>query len=170
MSASGLGPDGPAKQESLEKLFGTVFGLAEEIASQITRDHVETRLRRTLQEAGHHQEEKPAGNAEQRSRAAKASRNDQPVAELASRAANGDQNAWNEIVERYSPLILSICRRHGLGRADTTDVAQIVWLRLVEHLASLRDPAALPGWLAITTHRECLRIQRKRWPGRLEQG
>lgn len=169
MSASGLGPDSPVKQEPLENMFGTVFGLADEIASQITRDHVETRLRRTLQEAGHQQEEKPAGNAEQRGRAAKAPPNDQPVAELASRAANGDQNAWNEIVERYNPLILSICRRHGLGRADTTDVAQMVWLRLVEHLASLRDPAALPGWLATTTNHECLRILRGRWPGWLEQ-
>ena len=170
MNASGLGPDSPVKQEPLERLFGTVFGLADEIASRITRDHVETRLRRTLQEAGHHQEENAAGKAGQRSRAAKVPGTDQSAAELASRAANGDQNAWNEIVERYNPVILSICRRHGLGRTDTTDVVQTVWLHLVEHLASLRDPAALPGWLAITTNRECFRILRGRWPGRLEQG
>jgi RNA polymerase sigma factor (sigma-70 family) len=35
-----------------------------------------------------------------------------------------------------------------------------VWLRLVEHLAALRDPAALPGWVATTTQRECVRVRR----------
>jgi RNA polymerase sigma factor (sigma-70 family) len=32
-----------------------------------------------------------------------------------------------------------------------------VWLLLVEQLGKLREPAALPGWLATTTQRECLR-------------
>jgi RNA polymerase sigma factor (sigma-70 family) len=41
--------------------------------------------------------------------------------------------------------------------ADTQDVGQKVWLQLVDQIASLRDPAALPGWLAATTRRECLR-------------
>ena len=35
-----------------------------------------------------------------------------------------------------------------------------MWLRLVEQLAALRDPAALPGWLATTTQRGCLRVLR----------
>jgi DNA-directed RNA polymerase specialized sigma24 family protein len=35
-----------------------------------------------------------------------------------------------------------------------------VWLRLVEQLTRLRDPAALPGWIATTARRECLRAQR----------
>jgi RNA polymerase sigma factor (sigma-70 family) len=35
-----------------------------------------------------------------------------------------------------------------------------VWLRLLEHLSDLREPAALPGWIATTAHRECLRMIR----------
>jgi RNA polymerase sigma factor (sigma-70 family) len=31
---------------------------------------------------------------------------------------------------------------------------------LVNHLGNLRDPAALPGWLATTTRRECGRVRR----------
>ena len=46
MSASGPGYDGPDEQESLEELFGTVFDLAGEIASRISQDQVEARLRR----------------------------------------------------------------------------------------------------------------------------
>ena len=63
-------------------------------------------------------------------------------------------------MERYAPLIWSICRRHRLGGADANDVGQSVWLQLVEHLGTLRDPAALPGWLATTTRRECGRVLR----------
>ena len=77
---------------------------------------------------------------------------------LVVRAAGGDQSAWNEIVERYAPLLWSIGARFQLIRADREDVAQSVWLLLVEQLGKLREPAALPGWLAITTHRECLRV------------
>src|SRR5215469_8859766 len=79
---------------------------------------------------------------------------------LVTRARNGDKQAWDELVERYSPLIWSICRRYQLGRADAEDAGQSVWLQLVDQLASLRDPAALPGWLATTTQRECGRILR----------
>jgi RNA polymerase sigma factor (sigma-70 family) len=74
--------------------------------------------------------------------------NDQPVTDLVTRARNGDSKAWDELVERYAPLIWSICRRHRLADADARDV----------QLGTLRDPAALPGWLATTTRRECGRV------------
>ena len=77
-----------------------------------------------------------------------------------TRARNGDRQAWDQLVDRYAPLVWSICRRHRLEAADTQDAAQTVWLNLVDHLDSLRDPAALPGWLATTTRRECGRILR----------
>ena len=82
------------------------------------------------------------------------------ISELVSRARGGDRQAWDALVERYAPLIWSICRRHRLGRADADDVAQSVWMRLVDQLNRVRDPAALPGWLATTTRRECVRVLR----------
>jgi RNA polymerase sigma factor (sigma-70 family) len=91
-------------------------------------------------------------------------RNDPQVIELVTRAATGEQSAWDALIERYSPLIWSICRRWQLDRADTEDVSQAVWLRLVEQLPKLRDPAALPGWLATTARRECSRIRRVQSP------
>ena len=63
-------------------------------------------------------------------------------------------------MERYAPLIWSICRRHRLEAADAADAAQNVWLKLTDQLDNIRDPAALPGWLATTTRRECGRILR----------
>jgi RNA polymerase sigma factor (sigma-70 family) len=83
-----------------------------------------------------------------------------PVTGLVNRARAGDKQAWDALVERYAPLIWSICRRYQLDGADAADVSQTVWLHLVDHLGYLRDPAALPGWLATTTRRECGRAVR----------
>ena len=80
------------------------------------------------------------------------------VTDLVTWARNGDRRAWDLLIERYSPLIWSICRRHRLGDDDAKDVGQSVWLKLFEQLDKVRDPAALPGWLATTTRRECLRV------------
>lgn len=87
-------------------------------------------------------------------------RDDPSVAALVARAAVGDQGAWNALVERYAPLVWAICARYRLSSQDVEDVGQTVWLRLIEQLANLREPAALPGWLATTTQRECLRVLR----------
>jgi RNA polymerase sigma factor (sigma-70 family) len=86
-------------------------------------------------------------------------RDDPQVIDLVTRARNGEQAAWDALIERYSPLVWSICRRWQLDRTDAEDVGQAVWLRLLEQLDNLRDPAALPGWLATTTKRECYRVQ-----------
>jgi RNA polymerase sigma factor (sigma-70 family) len=86
-------------------------------------------------------------------------RDDLVVTSLVTRARNGEAQAWDALVERYAPLIWAICRRYRLSGADAEDVGQHVWLQLVDHLGNIRDPAALPGWLATATRRECARVQ-----------
>ena len=85
-------------------------------------------------------------------------RDDPQVVALVTRASGGDQDAWHELVDRYAPLVYTICTRYRLSNHDIEDVGQNVWLLLVEQLGKLREPAALPGWLATTTARECLRV------------
>jgi RNA polymerase sigma factor (sigma-70 family) len=82
------------------------------------------------------------------------------VTDLVTCAKGGDRQAWDALIERYAPLIWSICRKYRLDRADTEDVGQSVWLQLVNQLDKIYDPAALPGWLATTTRRECGRVIR----------
>ena len=77
------------------------------------------------------------------------------VGTLVQASAKGDEAAWNALVRRYAPLVLAVIRNYQLAAADVQDVSQTVWLRLVEHLADLRAPEALPGWLVTTTQREC---------------
>jgi RNA polymerase sigma factor (sigma-70 family) len=83
------------------------------------------------------------------------------VSLLIAHSAAGDEQAWNELVRRYAPLVMAVIRSHRLGAVDAQDVSQTVWLRLVEHLTHIREPEALPGWLVTTTQRECGRHVRQ---------
>jgi RNA polymerase sigma factor (sigma-70 family) len=80
------------------------------------------------------------------------------VGDLVARARAGDERAWGDLIARFAPLVMSVCRRHHLGDADTLDVAQGVWLTLLEHLDDIREPNAVAGWIATTARRECLHL------------
>jgi RNA polymerase sigma factor (sigma-70 family) len=82
------------------------------------------------------------------------------VSDLVTRAKQGDEQAWDALVDRYAPLVWSICRRHQLDDAGAGDVGQRVWLQLLSKLDTVRDAAALRDWLATTTQRECGMIRR----------
>jgi RNA polymerase sigma factor (sigma-70 family) len=85
---------------------------------------------------------------------------DDDVVLLVRDAAAGDQRAWDLLVDRYQGLVWSVIRGHRLSGADAADASQTTWLRLVEHAATLKDPARVGAWLATTARRECLRILR----------
>jgi RNA polymerase sigma factor (sigma-70 family) len=87
---------------------------------------------------------------------------DNPVTELVAAALHGDHVSWNRIVDRYTPLLLSVIRRHRLQGDDAEDVVQTVWLRLVEKLEGIREPEALPGWIVTTARNECLHVIKAR--------
>ena len=82
------------------------------------------------------------------------------VGQLVRAAAGGDQAAWNRLVERFNGLVWSVTRAHRLGAADSSDVVQTTWLRLVENLGRVQEPERVGAWLATTARRECLRTLR----------
>ncbi len=84
------------------------------------------------------------------------------MARLVNEAANGNQAAWDQLVEAFSGLVWSVVRANGLFGADAADVSQTVWLRLVEHLDRLREPERAGAWLATTARHECFRVLRRR--------
>jgi RNA polymerase sigma factor (sigma-70 family) len=75
-------------------------------------------------------------------------------------ATKDDEEAWRQLIDRFQPLIESIARRHRLAPSDAQDVSQYVWMQLLDHGNSLREPRALPGWIATTTKRRCYEILR----------
>jgi len=84
------------------------------------------------------------------------------LTETVEAARGGDREAWNRLVERYMPLVLSVAGRYRLNPDDVADVSQALWLRLVEHLDQIREPRALPGWIVTTTTNEALRLLKTR--------
>jgi RNA polymerase sigma factor (sigma-70 family) len=83
------------------------------------------------------------------------------TATLLARAAQGDQRAWNELVDEHSRLLWSVARSFRLDAADANDVVQTTWLRLLEHLDRIEDPTRLIGWLVTTARREAMRVLRR---------
>jgi RNA polymerase sigma factor (sigma-70 family) len=79
------------------------------------------------------------------------------VAGLVGHAAAGDRWAWERLVEQYNQLIWAMTRDFRLVESDAADVVQITWLRLLEHIDRLKQPARVGSWLAATARRECLR-------------
>jgi RNA polymerase sigma factor (sigma-70 family) len=79
------------------------------------------------------------------------------VALLVRRAADGDHQAWERLVDKYARLIWAMTRDFKLAESDAADVFQATWLRLLEHIDRLERPARVGSWLAVTARHECLR-------------
>jgi RNA polymerase sigma factor (sigma-70 family) len=79
------------------------------------------------------------------------------IAQLVRRAAEGDHWAWERLVDQYARLIWAITRDFKLAESDAADVFQATWLRLLEHIDRLEQPARVGSWLAATARNECLR-------------
>jgi RNA polymerase sigma factor (sigma-70 family) len=79
------------------------------------------------------------------------------IALIVRRAAEGDQRAWERLVDQYARLIWAITREFKLVESDAADVAQATWLRLLEHINRLERPDRVGSWLATTARHECLR-------------
>jgi RNA polymerase sigma factor (sigma-70 family) len=77
--------------------------------------------------------------------------------ELVARCRSGDQQAWAELVERFSRYVYAISvQAFRLPESDAEDVFQEVFARAYEHLNTLRDDAAVRPWLGQLTRRLCI--------------
>lgn len=83
------------------------------------------------------------------------------VARLVARCAAGDARAWDELVDRFAPLVWRVARTHRLSDSDAEDVFQGTWLLLLEHIDGLTHPERLAGWLTTTARREALHIAKR---------
>ncbi|MGW7284295.1 RNA polymerase sigma factor [Streptomyces sp. NPDC054847] len=79
-------------------------------------------------------------------------------AELLAGCARGEQESWDEIVERYGRLVSSVVRSHRMNDVDAEDVRQLTWFRLVQNVDRIRDPERVGDWLATVARRESLKV------------
>src|SRR5262245_28966774 len=82
-------------------------------------------------------------------------------AELVAACREGREDAWNELVERFSRYVFAITQAFRLPPHDAEDVFQDVFARVYERLDTLRSDDAVRPWLAQLTRNLCLdRIRR----------
>jgi RNA polymerase sigma factor (sigma-70 family) len=81
------------------------------------------------------------------------------MADLLDAARGGSEEALGQITAELSPMLWHVARATGLGADDAEDVVQTAWERLLSHLADIRVPQALIGWLVVTTRHEAWRIR-----------
>ena len=71
-------------------------------------------------------------------------------ADLVRACRGGDESAWNELVDRYQRLIITIPRRAGLSEEQASDVFQEVFMTLFEKLDEIEQPDRIRSWMVTT--------------------
>ena len=82
--------------------------------------------------------------------------------ELLRRCREGDESAWEQVIENYKRLIYSIPLNFGLTTEDAADIFQQTFISLFENLERLRPDSNLGAWLAVVARRHVLHHLRKR--------
>jgi RNA polymerase sigma factor (sigma-70 family) len=80
---------------------------------------------------------------------------------LVAACLEGSEAAWTALIDKYARLIYSVPVRFRFGRADAEDIFQSVCVDLLEQLGSVREPAALRGWLVRVATHKCLQARRR---------
>ncbi|MEL6108841.1 MAG: sigma-70 family RNA polymerase sigma factor [Planctomycetota bacterium] len=62
-------------------------------------------------------------------------------------------DALATLIERYSRLVLSVCRRRCRSADDVEDAFQSTFLHLARNASKIRRPECLPGWLHTVAQR-----------------
>jgi RNA polymerase sigma-70 factor (ECF subfamily) len=88
---------------------------------------------------------------------------DSTASDLLAAAKRLEPRAWQELVDRYSWLVLRWCRQEGLDGDDARDVLQAVLLRVVQNLDRFEkdgQTAAFRRWLRTLTHSQVADFRR----------
>jgi len=79
---------------------------------------------------------------------------------LAHDAREGDEDAFAEIVRRYSPRVFRFASRFFRQRSLVEEAAQEVFLKAFTQLGSYEGRGSMEGWLTRITTNTCLNILR----------
>jgi RNA polymerase sigma factor (sigma-70 family) len=83
-----------------------------------------------------------------------------PDAELLERfAADRDPAAFAALVRRHAPMVLNVCRAVLRHEQDAEDALQATFLVLARKAGSIRQRAAVAGWLCEVAHRVAARAR-----------
>jgi RNA polymerase sigma-70 factor, ECF subfamily len=82
--------------------------------------------------------------------------------ELAQRSSAGDMTAFEELYERHSRRVYSLCLRMTANTAEAEDLAQEAFIQLFRKIGSFRGDSAFTTWLHRLTVNQVLMHFRKK--------
>ncbi len=86
---------------------------------------------------------------------------DLELIDVVRRARDGDLAAQSELVRRYARRLAGFLRGILHDRLAVEDLSQTVWIKIVQRLPSLRDPATFESWLFTTARNAALDHMRR---------
>lgn len=92
---------------------------------------------------------------------------------LARRAAAGQPEAWDEILDRYAQRIYNLAYQFAGSAEEAEDLTQEIFLRLYQNLRQYRGDVPLSGWALRLSRNLCIdqyrRNRRERLAGRVSE-
>jgi RNA polymerase sigma factor (sigma-70 family) len=82
-------------------------------------------------------------------------------ARLVAACLQGDQQAWEALIDKYKRLIYSIPFRYGASAEDAADVFQSVCVEVFNSLGQLKNTDSLRSWLITVAVRQSYRWKKK---------
>ncbi len=70
----------------------------------------------------------------------------------------GDDSAWEELLDKYERLVFSIPLNYGLSHEDAADITQLTFTIFLQSVAELRPDSRLGPWLATVARRHTWRL------------
>lgn len=80
---------------------------------------------------------------------------------LVEECLNGDEEAWNVLVDKYKNLVYNIILKYRANSEEAADLFQTVWLEAYNDLPKLRKKSALKSWLVSLTTHQCYHWKQK---------
>jgi RNA polymerase sigma factor (sigma-70 family) len=84
------------------------------------------------------------------------------VADLVAACRDGDDRAWDQLLDRFERLVYAVAVREGLSGEDAADVTQTTFEALLAHLDRIRDDTQIASWLMTVARRQTWRVRNER--------
>jgi RNA polymerase sigma-70 factor (ECF subfamily) len=83
------------------------------------------------------------------------------ITEILSRCKNGDQEAWNMLINAYSKAVYNIALNFFADKDIASDVTQEVFIKIYHNLDKFREEKNFSSWLFTISRNYCIDSWRK---------
>lgn len=74
---------------------------------------------------------------------------------------DGRADSFESLIKACRPIVERHARMYAWADCDVEDIVQEVWIRLIRHADTIRDPQSLVAWLRVVTQRMASELGRR---------